>query len=95
MTAWRRKVNSNLRHPYCCSHVEQSYSVPHRRNRAQLSPNVSLRKMSTTIDHRTFAHFGRQIRIFERNELETEKKHDCVAERRGFEPRSPFWGETD
>jgi hypothetical protein len=29
------------------------------------------------------------------NRTGTEKKHDWMAERRGFEPRSPFWGETD
>jgi hypothetical protein len=43
--AWRRKVNSKLRHPYFFSSVEQNNSIPHRRNRAQFPPNVSLKKM--------------------------------------------------
>jgi len=42
----------------------KDYSVPHRRNWTQFSLRVSLRIMLTMIDHRTFAQFGPQIRIF-------------------------------
>jgi hypothetical protein len=46
------------------------------------------------IDHRTFAHFGPQIRVFGQNELETEKNHDCVAEESEFELASPLFVST-
>jgi hypothetical protein len=36
--------------------------------------------MSTMIDYWTFVNFGRQNRVFGKNETETEKNHDCVAE---------------
>jgi hypothetical protein len=46
--------------------------------------------MSTLLVRRTFAHYGRQIRVFRRNEPETEKNHDCVAEESEFELASPL-----
>jgi hypothetical protein len=83
-------VNSSLRHPYYSSYVEQNYSVRHRRNKAQFSPNVSLRKMSTTIDHRTFAHIGPKFAFFGRTNRRRRKS--MTAWRRGGDsnPGHPF-----
>jgi hypothetical protein len=46
--------------------------------------------MYTLRSHRTFAHFGPQIRVLGLNRTETEKKHDCVAEESEFELASPL-----
>jgi hypothetical protein len=68
----------------------KNYSVSRRRNRAQLSPKLSLRKMYTLPAHRTRAHYGDKLAFSAR----TERRRRIIMTdwRRGWDsnPRDPF-----